>query len=272
MQYGIATSIFSHADLETSLRGIAAAGFNQVEINAELPHFFPGRYEPCMVRRWLDELGLRAPVGHGLYAYQAPNAAALDEAERRCSVELIQSCFAPLAAVGVEYIVLHPTGYSKEYAKQNREAHMEQARKSIRELAKSGGELGLHMAWENLPHHGVARPLHDMRELRQLVDDMPANVGLCLDTTHATISGHEPVEQAKVAADRLFCLHLHDTDGHRDCHWVPGKGVIDWEGFLDQIDDMAFGGTRTLEVASTPEMVKQVLADTVAVARRWSNR
>lgn len=269
MQYGVSTMVVAHHELEIGLRRIAAAGFNQIEISAEPPHFYPGAYEASVVRNWLDELGLQAPVGHGLYSHELPNAAALDEAERRRSVALIRSCFEPLAAVGVEVVVLHPTGYSKNYTLKNRQAHIDQARRSILELAQVGGDLGLRMAWENLPHHGTDRPLHDMRELRDLVDDMNAEVGLCLDTTHTTISGHDPVEQAQIAGDRLHCLHLHDTDGQRDCHWVPGQGVTEWPDFLAQLSTMGFDGLRTLEVAATLETEDKVLAETAEVARRW---
>jgi sugar phosphate isomerase/epimerase len=269
MRYGVSMMVFAHADLEAALRRIAASGFDRIEINSEPPHLCSGEYDPRVVRGWLDDLGLRAPVGHGLFSHDNPNAAALDEADRRRSVEIMASCFEPLVTVGAEVVVLHPTGYAKDYCDDNRQAHVDQARRSMRELAKVGADLGIRMAWENLPHHGAARPLHDMRELRPLIEDMPAHVGLCLDTTHAVIAGHDPIEQLNIASDRLFCLHLHDTDGQRDCHWVPGRGVIDWQQFVARLDETAFNGTRTLEVTSTPQTAEDVVAEAFGVALRW---
>lgn len=111
-----------------------------------------------------------------------------------------------------------------------------------------------------------------MAELRPLVNDLPAHVGLCVDTTHATISGHDPIEQFRIAGDRLFCLHLHDCDGRKDCHWVPGKGIIDWPDVLACLDEIKFTGPRTLEVISTPNDSDAVLADALRVARQWSER
>ena len=264
--------MLAHQGLEAALRRIAAAGFDRIEIATEPPHLCSREYDPRVVRGWLDELGLRAPAGHGLYAHQSPNPAALHDEQRRRSVQTLASCFEPLLVVGAQYVVLHPTGYSKDYRDDLRQAHVDQVRKSMQELANIGRDAGIKLAWENLPHHGASRPLHDMRELRTLIDDMPEHVGLCLDTTHTAISGHDPLEQLNIAADRLFCLHLHDTDGQRDCHWVPGRGTIDWDPFVARLDELDFAGTRTLEVASTPETDDQTLAQTFSVARRWDAR
>ena len=269
MRYGLSTIALNHLSLQAALRRIAEAGFDQIEIVAEPPHLYPGDHDPNQVRGWLDELGIGAPVGHGLFSHGNPNCADADEQVRRQAVDYITTCFEPLAAVGAQYVVLHPTGYSLDYTAEHRQAHIDQARKSMNELAKRGGDAGIRLAWENLPHHGTDRPLHDMSELRVLIDDMPEHVGLCLDTTHAMIAGHDPLEQLNIAADRLFCLHLHDCDGQRDCHWVPGRGIIDWDPFIARLDELQFAGTRTIEAAATEDTADEVLTGAFEVARRW---
>ncbi|MAE66394.1 MAG: hypothetical protein CMJ18_19155 [Phycisphaeraceae bacterium] len=272
MKYGVSTLAVNHLPLEPALRKISEAGFDQIEIVAEPPHFWPGDYDPAQVRAWIEALGLSAPVGHGIFSHTSPNAAALDESVRRADVERIATCFEPLVAIGAEYVVLHPTGYAKDYTTEHRKAHVDQARRSIEELAVIGGDAGIRMAWENLPHHGADRPLHDLAELRALIDDLPDHVGLCLDTTHARICGHDPLEQLNIAADRLFCLHLHDCDGEHDCHWVPGRGLIDWGPFIDRLDELQFAGTRSIEVAADESTFGQVLWASRQVAGSWEDR
>ena len=271
MKYGISTIVLAQTELQAALRRIAEAGFDQIEIVAEPPHFGPGDYPPKQVRAWLDEFGLKAPVAHGIYSYDKPDCSSPDEARRRASVENITRCFEPLAALGVQYVVLHPTGnYSPEaYTPDTRPARIRQARKSIEELAERAGPMRLRLAWENLPNYGGPRPLNSMADLRPLIEDLPAHVGLCVDTTHAKIAGHNPAEQMRIAGNRLFCLHLHDCDGKRDCHWVPGKGIIDWPAVLQALDEIKFRGPRTIEVISTDEDSDAVLADAHRVAREW---
>jgi sugar phosphate isomerase/epimerase len=269
MRYGLSTVIFSSHPLEPTLKRIAAAGFRQVEIIAEPSHLTPGECDPQQIAAILKDLGLICRVGHGLYSHGLPNLAALDEAQRRESIAYVRTCFAPLMAVGAEVVILHPTGYSLDYTEANRQQVIDQALRSMEALGKIAGESGLKLAWENLPHHNTARPLHDMIELRRLIEQMPGHTGLCLDTTHALISGHDPLEQLTIAGDRLFCLHLHDSDGQGDCHWVPGKGVIKWKPFIARLNEMNFTGPRTLEVMSTPQSEDETLAEAASVAKKW---
>ena len=105
-----------------------------------------------------------------------------------------------------------------------------------------------------------------MSELRPAIDDMPDHVGLCLDTTHALIAGHDPLGQLNIAADRLFALHLHDSDGEGDCHWVPGRGIIDWQPFIRRLDELEFAGPRTIEVAACEGNEDRVLGEVARVA------
>ena len=264
MTYGISTMILSSLPLEQALRRLAEEGIGQIEISTEPPHFTPGAYEPADVRGWLDELGLNAPVGHALFS--TPNFATLDEAERLRSIDDVAASLKLLAAIGTGVAVVHPTGHSIDYNADNRSACVAQARKSMFQLGAIAGDIGIRLAWENLPNRGMLRPFHDMNELREAIDDMPDHVGLCLDTTHALIAGHDPLGQLNIAADRLFSLHLHDSDGVGDCHWVPGRGIIDWQPFIRRLDELAFAGPRTIEAVSSEDNADQVLSEAARVA------
>lgn len=262
--------ILSRHPLPEVLQRMAAAGIEQIEINTEPPHYTPGACTADEMRSWLEEFNLSAPVGHALFG--KPNLADRDEAARQQSVQQVAASLELLAAINTRVAVLHPTGYSPDYTEANRLQVIEQARRSMLELAAIAGDIGMRLAWENLPHHGSPRPFHDLRELRALIDDMPEHVGLCLDTTHALIAGHDPLEQLNIAADRLFSLHLHDCDGVEDCHWVPGRGIIDWQPFIARLDELNFTGPRTIEAVASAEAEEQVLAEAARVARekfRW---
>jgi sugar phosphate isomerase/epimerase len=269
MCYGVSTSILSSAPLEQVLRRIAAAGIGQIEISAEPPHFTPGVADVEVVRDWLDRLHLSAPVGHALY--NSVNLSALDESVRRQSIQDVGESIRLMAAIGTFLAVVHPTGFSPDYREDNRGDFLQQACKSMNELAVIAGDLGVRLAWENLPHHGAPRPLHDMSELRAVIDGMPEHVGLCLDTTHALIAGHDPLAQLRIAEDRLFCLHLHDSDGSADSHWVPGRGTIDWEPFILHLDTIEFQGPRTVEAIAVQGEEDQVIREVAQlVCERFS--
>lgn len=271
MQYGVSTGLFAGTNLKFALQQIAAAKFEQVEILAEPPHLYPCLHATNQVMAWLNDLGLKARVGHGIFSDGRPNCGTLDESKRRESVLHVATCFEPLVAMGAEFVVLHPTGYSlNEFTDRKRPQVVRQVAKSMKELAAMAQDTGIKLAWENLPHHHTARPLHDMQELRALIDPMPDHVGLCLDTTHALIAGHDPLAQLDIASDRLFCLHLHDSNGQDDCHWVPGRGLIDWNPFINRLGELGFSGTRTIEVkAGAGDDENEIIAQAAAKARQW---
>ena len=265
MSYGVSTAILGRVPLEQVLRRLAAAGIAQIEISAEPPHFAPGMAAPEAVRGWLDKLNINAPVGHALF--NTVNLSALDETVRTQSVRDVAESLQMMVAIGTHLAVVHPTGYSRDYRDDNRADFIARARKSMDQLAAISGDIGMRLAWENLPHHGSSRPFHDMTELRAVVAEMPGHVGLCLDTTHALIAGHDPLAQLKIAGDRLFCLHLHDSDGTGDCHWVPGRGIICWEPFISRLDEIAFAGPRTIEAIASAGEEDRVVGEVARLAR-----
>ena len=110
MNYGLSTVLLHRHKLEPALKRIAAAGISRIEMSAEPPHLNPGDYHIPEIKALLNDLGLSAPVGHGLYSHGLPNLAALDESQRQETVAYVQTCFEPLMNVGVEIVVLHPTG------------------------------------------------------------------------------------------------------------------------------------------------------------------
>ena len=71
---------------------------------------------------------------------------------------------------------------------------------------------------------------------------------VCLDTGHAAVFGLSPADAARmIGKDRLACLHVHDNDGRGDYHWLPFRGVIDWEDFSRALREIGFEGSLSLE-------------------------
>lgn len=56
--------------------------------------------------------------------------------------------------------------------------------------------------------------------------------GLCYDSSHDFIEGQSCGNILEKWKNRLFCVHLSDCDGLSDKHWIPGKGIVDWEKII----------------------------------------
>ena len=73
------------------------------------------------------------------------------------------------------------------------------------------------------------------------------NFKLCLDTGHELSLGLSPAEAVRLAGKDLQVLHVHDNDGNRDRHLIPGMGVADWMDFYKALNEVGFDGVFSLE-------------------------
>ena len=76
--------------------------------------------------------------------------------------------------------------------------------------------------------------------------DSPA-LGFCYDSGHDRIFGRPDQNLPAKYAQRLKVLHLHDNDGTRDLHGLPGEGDIAWDALIAGIRDSGYSGVWSLE-------------------------
>lgn len=126
------------------------------------------------------------------------------------------------------------------------------ARRMLEQLLPTAEKAGISLAIEN----GMA-PTMDIPELRAYLKELssPA-LGICFDTGHAHVvenPGHrlkgrydsvfdgwfgDPPEYQNMCAELLehiVAVHLHDNDGWRDTHSLPGDGTVNWETLFCQL-------------------------------------
>jgi len=220
---------------------------------------------PTQIRQWLDELGLRAVCMHtapmGLLDLASP-----DEAVRAFSARELALAPAVCRALGVSVMVVHPgehkqgTGLAECF---------DQLTRSLASVLPAAERHSIRVALENLlPGSSSAR----VETLVEHVDRIGHPlVGICLDTGHANVTGHDLGEAVRAIGPRLFALHVHDNSGERDEHNPPFTGTIDWTGFADALADAGYAGTLNLEVVDrqggAPASV-EFIRNALAAARR----
>jgi sugar phosphate isomerase/epimerase len=98
---------------------------------------------------------------------------------------------------------------------------------SLRRIVAVAEAHGVIVAIENThcPQHVTA--------LLKAIDS--PHLGLCYDISHDVL--HSPVPFALLWRwhHRVAALHLNDTDGRLDRHWLPGEGVINYEALAGLI-------------------------------------
>ena len=83
----------------------------------------------------------------------------------------------------------------------------------------------------------------------QDLDELEGLPHLVLDTSHAAVARHDPIEVRRRFGERVRHVHLSDNAGKGwDSHLPPGDGVLDTDGFLDDLAASDYDGDITLEV------------------------
>ena len=281
--YSLASGLFLYdkqgqnvGDPIEAIRSVAAGRYAETELMAEGLGWEDGPPDPKPYRDALDELGV---YPHSIHApFQAINLASFDEAERSDGVEQVAAAMRFLAELGGRTVIVHPTGRPStpgpaHYTLENVGAATEKAHRSISELAEVAAEEGVRMALENLPAKEMpARPLETMRELRSFMADLPAEyVGICHDIGHTRLIGLDIADEARVASERLYALHIQDGSTDDDDHLPPGHGVLDFDSYATALDDIGFDGAWTLEVLAKnhPGSIEDVAIELGNIRDRW---
>jgi sugar phosphate isomerase/epimerase len=78
---------------------------------------------------------------------------------------------------------------------------------------------------------------------------------LVLDTSHAAVAKHDPIEVRRLFGPRLRHVHLSDNAGKGwDSHLPPGDGVLELDAFLEDLVVSGFDGAVSLEVDLRPAL------------------
>jgi sugar phosphate isomerase/epimerase len=261
-------------DPAKAIGSIAAHGFRKTELLADgIRWKAPEPGEVSRLRTALEQFEVEPATIHT--PMKGIDLTSPDSTVRKDSIERIKEAMRFGAEMGAHTAIVHPTGKpgsnDRAYSFENLGESVEYAFDSVSSLVKVAQEVGIRIALENLSGVQMAcRPLETMEQLRAFIAGFPAaHVGLCLDVGHSCISGFDPAQQARVGADRLCALHIHDVDGSRDCHWVPGQGVIDWSSLAQALSEIGFAGDWTMEVlVAHSESPPDALAKQCGVVRQ----
>jgi sugar phosphate isomerase/epimerase len=248
---------FDHAKL---VQGLAAHGFNPIELGGDLVLFFPQAFGPAAIERLAAlkrDRGLTYTVHVPLWSLEPSTPlAAVRVGSVRAAVELIRAAL-PLDP---EVFVFHATGalaaefYHMRLPEMARALILKQFQSQARESLKAIlAETGLPS--RKLAIETVEFPFELTVELAQALD-----LSLCLDTGHVLVGFSGPItvyDALEQCLPRLAEVHLHDGSwqgpeqriGYGKDHRPLGTGDLDVERLLDRLAAAKFAGPLILELS-----------------------
>jgi sugar phosphate isomerase/epimerase len=244
---GLSTGCFYHQSILDCLPLMRESGFSTVEICSSPSHL--DYHSRAMVQRAADVL---SELGMEAYSFHAPFAdnidiASLDDAQRKGSLAEVLQAAEAAAILQVHYFVIHPgPEHPPETSEGEQLARMWNVAATLNEVARRCRELGIICVLENKLPHLLFGNTSDILWILDAIN--AAEVGACLDTGHAFLSG-DLQSLIKKLRGHLRMIHAHDNHGERDDHFPPGDGRIDWEAMLRDLMKIEFRGALMLEIA-----------------------
>ena len=176
------------------------------------------------------------------------NPCLLDEAARCAVVEKIRAIIkrtAPLKPFGY---VIH--GSYEPNGDEEREAKIEQLKKSMREMADATES---YLCVEILPRTCL---LNTAKEARRIIEEIGIdNVRICVDVNHFLQETAE--DGVRILGDLIKTTHISDHDYEDERHWMPGKGKIDWNALLGAFEKIGYDGAFNYELSAPLAEIKE---------------
>jgi sugar phosphate isomerase/epimerase len=122
---------------------------------------------------------------------------------------------------------------------------------SVRRLGQRASDLGLEITIELEPFHQSL--VNNVETMVHFLDDVDCRAVLAnLDISHLVLSKVPPTEIARLRG-RVGHVHLSDCDGRVHGDLPPGRGVIDFEPYLQAIKALELDGTVSIELEYSPD-------------------
>ena len=249
---GLSTGCFYKTSIFDCLESIRHAGFSLIEVCSFPAHL--DYHDVDAVRRARDRFH---HLGIDAYSFHAPFAddidiTSLDESQRHRAENEVRQAATAASILGVQHFVIHPGPEKDGFPSDQYVARMENAAAVLERIATHCRDLGLELTLENmLPHLFSGHVKHLLWILGALSS---TDVGICLDTGHAFLSGDLNTVVHKLSG-HLRMVHASDNNGQYDDHLPPGEGRIDWLAVVRQLSAAHFDGTLILEIADSGDDV-----------------
>lgn len=261
---GLSTGCFYKKSIFDCLHFIQKSGFSMIEVCSYPQHLdYHDKQAVKEVARQLNELGIEA------YSFHAPfskiDITSLDKNEQNESVHEIFQAAESAALLNVRHFVMHP-GPEKVMnpPEDERMKRLHNAANVLKKVAQKCKELKIGFTLENMLPHLLFGNVRDMLWIMGAIDEI--NIGTCLDTGHANISG-DIINVMYKLSHHLQLLHINDNRGKDDLHLPPGKGEIDWNLLLRQLSEVGFHGGLILELSSREDNNEEIVLHEARQAR-----
>ncbi|GAA3197906.1 sugar phosphate isomerase/epimerase family protein [Dactylosporangium siamense] len=218
---------------------LAAWGFDAVELPVEqVGDWDPVRTADLLAGHGIQAAGVCAvtPPGRDLVCTDASTVASTQA--------YLRACVDAAAAVGAPCVggpVYAAVGRTWRMTPAERLACYADFRAGLAPVADYAGERGVSIGVEALNRYETS-VVNTMAQTVELIEGLPANVGIMLDTYHMNIEEKDPYAAVAVAGPHIKHVQVSGTD-----RGAPGADHLDWPRFLEAVGKAGYTGALCIE-------------------------
>ncbi|MDI6104646.1 sugar phosphate isomerase/epimerase family protein [Actinoplanes sp. NEAU-A12] len=218
---------------------IAAFGFDAVELPLEQPgHWDPVRTRDLLASHHLAAAGVCAVTPPGRELVAAPPTVVASTAA------YLRACVDSAAVLGAPCVggpVYASVGRAWHMSPAARTACYQEFREALSPVADYAGERGVSIGVEALNRYETS-VVNTVAQALDLIDGMPANVGLMIDTYHMNIEESDPYAAVYLAGPRIKHVQVSGTN-----RGAPGGDHFDWPRFFGVLRATGYDGAVCIE-------------------------
>lgn len=246
MKLGLINSAWAQAGRDTAwgIRKTKEIGFDTIDIQVDPLSI--GVKERRLIKRECDRAGLPIVslccVAVGLIDF--------NESVQRFSLDRVKAHLDLVYEFEAENLLLVIGEYIWNKEVIPPEEQWATGVKNCRRLAEYAESLGLKIALELEPFK--LSLVNDVDTMVRFIDDVghPA-FAANIDVSHLCLSSVAPEELRRLAGKAIH-VHISDCDGQVHGDLPPGRGVVDFPPYLNEIEALGIDGTISLELEYAP--------------------
>lgn len=235
-------------DLLQTFKHMKAAGIDYLEVG--FPKFKKVNVAEIVqkvaeYKQYADEAGMTIWSVHIPYGWDYDISNPDPVLQERCRQYILFSLELTKGLGKYEKAILHTS--FEPIKSEKREAHIIALRNALKEFGPLvEKDYQVRLAIEDLPRTCLG---NSSAEMLRIVGDNYA-VDVCFDVNH--LLGEKSEYFGQMLGDRIKTVHMSDYDEENERHWLPGKGVINWNGVVDALVKSGYNGPFMFEVTKTP--------------------
>ncbi|MBN1696345.1 MAG: sugar phosphate isomerase/epimerase [Spirochaetales bacterium] len=239
MKLSITTAFSNKGSLENKIEAIAGAGFTHISIDDGLTEnlIHCGEKRIAALSRLLIRNRLSVDWIHS--PFRNIRLYTRDMKTWTQSIAKILQTITLAGKLNARSVIVHAFDTITAIP-DNLHMSMLQLKNAVELLLDAAYKAGVYLALENLIESY-------MNNIIINVINAFSEIGLCLDTGHAEISGSWPVFLYTDILSRLVALHIHDNHGITDEHLILGDGQIDFCRHIKTIYESGYDGVWGIE-------------------------